>query len=352
MPEGEEAPEAPPRLRPRPEAGRRRRAGHDRRLRGRAAVPSGRLGLDARPARRRAGNPGASTSATATTSVGWWLTSSRAARTAAGGPKFSGQLAEVRLDALRLALLKPETFMNDSGRSVAAATRFFKVEPGVAAGCPRRCRSRAGAPAGSRGRRPRRSQRFAFARADARDAGVPAAEDRRRPARPRRSAIGRRLRALAIRARRGRRGARFPSRRRGRDGRARGRRGGPAALQLGGLTRLRFERGTAGSVFRDGPNLSCTHSSTSSLEDRAARSLRRGAADALLASPSRRCRCCSRRCTSASVAVSFALLPEDADARDAAEAAAWFLGEERVALLPSRGSSLGIGPRAAAAPRR
>src|SRR5919201_1708636 len=31
------------------------------------------------------------------------------------------------------------------------------------------------------------------------------------------------------------------------------------------------------------------------------------------------------------------LLPEDADARDAAEAAAWFLGEERVAFMPSRG---------------
>src|SRR5256714_11310239 len=31
------------------------------------------------------------------------------------------------------------------------------------------------------------------------------------------------------------------------------------------------------------------------------------------------------------------LLPEDADARDAAEAASWFLGEEQVALLPSRG---------------
>jgi len=31
------------------------------------------------------------------------------------------------------------------------------------------------------------------------------------------------------------------------------------------------------------------------------------------------------------------VLPEDADARDAAEAAAWFLGEERVGLLPSRG---------------
>src|SRR4051812_18621860 len=31
------------------------------------------------------------------------------------------------------------------------------------------------------------------------------------------------------------------------------------------------------------------------------------------------------------------VLPEDADARDAAEGARWFLGEERVALLPSRG---------------
>ncbi len=37
------------------------------------------------------------------------------------------------------------------------------------------------------------------------------------------------------------------------------------------------------------------------------------------------------------------LLPEDADARDAAEAAAWFLGPERVALLPSRGVRWGSG---------
>jgi transcription-repair coupling factor (superfamily II helicase) len=37
------------------------------------------------------------------------------------------------------------------------------------------------------------------------------------------------------------------------------------------------------------------------------------------------------------------LLPEDADARDAAEAAGWFLGEDRVALLPSRGVRLGSG---------
>jgi transcription-repair coupling factor (superfamily II helicase) len=33
----------------------------------------------------------------------------------------------------------------------------------------------------------------------------------------------------------------------------------------------------------------------------------------------------------------LALLPEDADARDAAEAASWYLGEEQVALFPSRG---------------
>src|SRR5262245_24696192 len=41
--------------------------------------------------------------------------------------KFSGQLSEIRLDGSRLALVKPETYMNESGKSVAAAARFFKV---------------------------------------------------------------------------------------------------------------------------------------------------------------------------------------------------------------------------------
>ena len=41
--------------------------------------------------------------------------------------KFSGRLAETRLDGHRVALLKPETFMNESGRSIAAAAGFFKV---------------------------------------------------------------------------------------------------------------------------------------------------------------------------------------------------------------------------------
>jgi peptidyl-tRNA hydrolase, PTH1 family len=60
-----------------------------------------------------------------------WLVVDELARRHGGSyrSKFSGQLAELRLGELKLALLKPETFMNDSGRSLAAAARFFKVEP-------------------------------------------------------------------------------------------------------------------------------------------------------------------------------------------------------------------------------
>ena len=43
--------------------------------------------------------------------------------------KFNGQLAEIRVDGHRVALLKPETYMNESGRSVGAAARFYKVDP-------------------------------------------------------------------------------------------------------------------------------------------------------------------------------------------------------------------------------
>jgi PTH1 family peptidyl-tRNA hydrolase len=43
--------------------------------------------------------------------------------------KFSGQLAETRIGEPRVALLKPETYMNESGKSIAGAARFFKVEP-------------------------------------------------------------------------------------------------------------------------------------------------------------------------------------------------------------------------------
>jgi peptidyl-tRNA hydrolase, PTH1 family len=43
--------------------------------------------------------------------------------------KFSGELAELRLDGRKAALLKPQTYMNESGRSIAAAARFFKLPP-------------------------------------------------------------------------------------------------------------------------------------------------------------------------------------------------------------------------------
>ena len=75
------------------------------------------------------GNPGREYAATRH-NVGFMVAEELARRL--GGSwraKFSGDLAEVRLNGLRLALLKPQTFMNESGRSVGAAARFFKVEP-------------------------------------------------------------------------------------------------------------------------------------------------------------------------------------------------------------------------------
>jgi peptidyl-tRNA hydrolase, PTH1 family len=60
-----------------------------------------------------------------------WLVADELVRRHGGSyrQKFSGRIAEVRVDDRRLALLKPETYMNDSGRSLAAAARFFKVAP-------------------------------------------------------------------------------------------------------------------------------------------------------------------------------------------------------------------------------
>jgi len=60
--------------------------------------------------------------------VGWMVVDEVAHRH--GGSfksKFSGRLAELRVAEARTALLKPETYMNDSGRSLAAARSFFKV---------------------------------------------------------------------------------------------------------------------------------------------------------------------------------------------------------------------------------
>ena len=43
--------------------------------------------------------------------------------------KFDGLLAEAEIDFRRVLLLKPETFMNLSGRSVRQAIQFYKLDP-------------------------------------------------------------------------------------------------------------------------------------------------------------------------------------------------------------------------------
>lgn len=44
--------------------------------------------------------------------------------------RFQGEIAEATLERQRVILLKPLTFMNDSGRAVQEAASFFKVMPG------------------------------------------------------------------------------------------------------------------------------------------------------------------------------------------------------------------------------
>ena len=66
--------------------------------------------------------------------VGWMVVDELARRH--GGSwkgRFSGQMAEVRVGpeggSVKHVLLTPETFMNDSGRSVGPAGAFFKLDP-------------------------------------------------------------------------------------------------------------------------------------------------------------------------------------------------------------------------------
>jgi PTH1 family peptidyl-tRNA hydrolase len=73
------------------------------------------------------GNPGREYARTRH-NVGWLVVDELARRLETTfRSKFSGQLAETRLSDRRLGLLKPETYMNESGRSLAAAARFFKT---------------------------------------------------------------------------------------------------------------------------------------------------------------------------------------------------------------------------------
>jgi peptidyl-tRNA hydrolase, PTH1 family len=43
--------------------------------------------------------------------------------------RFQGLCAEGRIGSAKILLIKPQTFMNESGRSIGEAMRFFKLEP-------------------------------------------------------------------------------------------------------------------------------------------------------------------------------------------------------------------------------
>ena len=64
--------------------------------------------------------------------AGFWFVDELAARH--GGsfgrePRFFGEVARVRIGNDQVWLLKPSTYMNESGRSVAALAHFHRIEP-------------------------------------------------------------------------------------------------------------------------------------------------------------------------------------------------------------------------------
>jgi PTH1 family peptidyl-tRNA hydrolase len=76
------------------------------------------------------GNPG-SEHAHDRHNVGWMVVDELARRHAGSFKgKFRGRLADVRLHDAKLALLKPETYMNESGASIQSAAAFYKLPPG------------------------------------------------------------------------------------------------------------------------------------------------------------------------------------------------------------------------------
>ena len=154
--------------------------------------------------------------------VGWMVVDELARRRDVSfRAKFNGRIGETRIADHRLALLKPETYMNESGRAVSAAARFYKVAPedvlvvhdevDLELG---RLQARAGG--GLAGHNGLRSIAQALGTSDFLRLRIGVG----RPG-PRRSARRGRLRAVSVRPPRGSGRARLPSRRRGRGARVR-----------------------------------------------------------------------------------------------------------------------------------
>lgn len=79
------------------------------------------------------GNPGAEYLGTRH-NVGFEVLDRLARRHAPGAiarSRFSGAMIEAEIERERALLLKPLTFMNRSGQSVAEAVRFYKIEPSL-----------------------------------------------------------------------------------------------------------------------------------------------------------------------------------------------------------------------------
>jgi peptidyl-tRNA hydrolase len=77
------------------------------------------------------GNPGKKYERTRHNAGFWWVDAIAARKKAAWKKesKFSGHMTMVEEGGHLFRLLKPDTFMNESGRSVAALQRFFHIDP-------------------------------------------------------------------------------------------------------------------------------------------------------------------------------------------------------------------------------
>ena len=63
--------------------------------------------------------------------VGWMVVDELARRHQGSFKgKFRGKLADIRVGDAKLALLKPETYMNESGASIQSAAAFYKLPSG------------------------------------------------------------------------------------------------------------------------------------------------------------------------------------------------------------------------------
>jgi len=75
------------------------------------------------------GNPGKEYEATRHNAGFWWVDELARGCSFKADSKFHGLIAKANLHGHEVFLLKPQTFMNLSGRAVGAVAQFYKIEP-------------------------------------------------------------------------------------------------------------------------------------------------------------------------------------------------------------------------------